>query len=81
MFLKLTTSFSFHKHFTHVTYNQSKLRWCISKMLCGSMHTMDGTAYFAKAFSNNHKMFMELTICVIFHKHFTQVTYSCIKLS
>jgi hypothetical protein len=51
----------FHKHLTLVTYGCSKISWCVLRILHGSVHAMNGPAYFVKAVSYKHKMFMKLT--------------------
>ncbi len=48
-------------HTTRVTYDLSKISWCILKRLHGSMQALGGPAYFARVLSYERKMFMKST--------------------
>jgi hypothetical protein len=51
----------FHKHLTLVTYGYSKISLCVLRILHGSVHAMNGLAYFVTVVSYESKMFMKLT--------------------
>ncbi len=63
--MTLATGVPFIKNLTLITYDRSKISWCVLKTLHGSMH---GAAYFAGTVSYECKIFMKSPTGVTFIK-------------
>ncbi len=72
---------SISKTFTHVTYDCSKISWCLLKTLHGSVHAKDDSTAYIRAVSYVRKMFVKSTSSLNFLSQYILLTTSHFSLS